>query len=746
MAIKAFSGAVSTQPLPDFNLNNIVDGDILIYNTATKSFINSNGSFATLAEVNQLIANINGGGSVDLSAYHTIENFNTAKAALDAAIALKADKTYVDAQIAGISNGNVDLSNYVTTGALSSALLNYSTSTQTTGEINTAIANATFFDGDYNNLHNTPTIPTLTGYATQLWVQQQINAIDNSGNVDLSNYVTTTALNTALSNLSIPTDVSDLTDTTNLLNSGSGGGISTAQLNAAIAVEETRALTAEASLQTQINDKASTSYVDQQIANVSSGGSVDLSSYVTETELQTELANYQPSIDLSNYYTKTQVDGLIPTVFSGDYNDLTNKPTIPTAFSGDYADLTNKPTIPDTSTFISETAIDSKIASAISGGTIDLSNYVTDTELATAISNATLGGGVTTIGALTDVAIDGTETTNHVLMYNAVNSLWENVDLDETFATKQYVTDELVQAVSNGTVDLAGYASESWVTQKLVERGDHFSGNYNDLVNTPILFSGDYTDLINKPASNADLSLQLIGQDLQLLNVEPDPDTVISTVSLSSLGDAIASNIDYADLQNLPNLFSGNYNDLVNRPNLFSGSYPDLANKPYIPSIAGLASETYVNDKWAEPEITGDRFFTHNVTQVAKVSNVVAATAENYVMSIITTDATPTEALLTTGSRIVIDDNSTVMYKVHIVGSDGTDHCGFKLQGIINKTSGTLALVGSPSKETLEDTTQIWTGSVEADITNSSLKIIVTGDTAKTVQWTIFVEQNSVKR
>ena len=729
MAIKAFSGAVSTQPLPDFNLNNIADGDILIYDVTSKAFINSNGSFATLAEVNQLIANINSGGNVDLSLYHTIADFNTSKTAIDAAIALKADKTYVDAQIAGISTGNVDLSNYVTTTALNGALANYSTSTETTGEINTAIANATFFDGDYNNLHNTPTIPSLTGYATQLWVQQQINALGNSGNVDLSNYVTTTALNTALANLTIPTDVSDLTDTTNLLSGAGGGGISTTQLNAAIAVEETRALTAEANLQSQINNKATVAYVDQQIANVASGGSVDLSSYVTETELATELANYQPTIDLSNYYTKTQVDGLIPTPFSGDYNDLTNKPTIP-----------------DVSTFISETEIDSKIASAVTGGTVDLSNYVTDTELATAISNATLGGGVTTIGALTDVAIDGTETTNHVLMYNAVNSLWENVDLDETFATKQYVTDELVQAVSNGTVDLAGYASEAWVTQKLVERGDHFSGNYNDLTNTPVLFSGDYTDLLNKPASNADLSLQLIGQDLQLLNIEPDPDTVISTVSLSSLGDAIASNIDYADLQNLPNLFSGDYNDLVNRPNLFSGNYNDLANKPYIPSIAGLATETYVNDKWAEPEITGDRFFTHNVNQVAKVSNVVAATAENYVMSIITTDATPTEALLTTGNRIVIDDNSTVMYKVHIVGSDGTDHCGFKLQGIINKTSGTLALVGSPSKETLEDTTQIWTGSVEADITNSSLKVLVTGDTAKTVQWTIFVEQNAVKR
>jgi hypothetical protein len=46
------------------------------------------------------------------------------------------------------------------------------------------------------------------------------------------------------------------------------------------------------------------------------------------------------------------VSGLVATgdlasvAFSGNYNDLTNKPTL---FSGDYNDLTNKPTIPDVS-------------------------------------------------------------------------------------------------------------------------------------------------------------------------------------------------------------------------------------------------------------------------------------------------------------------------------------------------------------------------------------------------------------
>ena len=61
-------------------------------------------------------------------------------------------------------------------------------------------------------------------------------------------------------------------------------------------------------------------------------------------------ANTITSSDIANWNSKTS--------FSGDYDDLTNKPTIPTktsdltndsgftTFSGDYDDLTNKPTIP----------------------------------------------------------------------------------------------------------------------------------------------------------------------------------------------------------------------------------------------------------------------------------------------------------------------------------------------------------------------------------------------------------------
>lgn len=40
---------------------------------------------------------------------------------------------------------------------------------------------------------------------------------------------------------------------------------------------------------------------------------------------------------------------------------------------------------------------------------------------------------------------------------------------------------------------------------------------------------------------------------------------------------------------------SGSYADLSNKPTLFDGNYNSLTNKPTIPSVSGLASETYVD-------------------------------------------------------------------------------------------------------------------------------------------------------
>jgi hypothetical protein len=715
LAIQAFSGGIQQLPTPDFNLStSIADGDLLVYRDVDKAFHNETNSFTTLAQVNQLIANINSGGSVDLSNYVTTTALAGEISTLNTSISLKADTTYVDAQIAGI--GTPDLSNYVTTAALSGTLANYDTSTQVTGKINTAIANATFFDGDYNNLTNTPAIPSLTGYATQAWVQNQIAT----------------------------TDVGDLTDVNSLLG---GGGATT--LGALTDVSTTGATTGQVlkyngtswapatdntagggggSNADTLDSQDGTYYLDyNNFTNTPSIPTDTNTTYtagsgltLTGTEFSLTYSHFDGQFSSLSGKPTTLVGYGITDAFNGQFSSLSGKPTtiagygITDAFDGVYSSLTGKPTIPADVSDLTDTT-NLLTGAAYTDASVDIHLNRSSATTGQVLSwNGTdfawttnSGGGATTLGGLTDVSSTA-PTSGQVLKWNSTNSEWEPA-LDATTG-----------------IGGSSYATEAYVDQKLTERGPHFSGDYNDLTNSPTLFSGSFTDLNNKPTTIAGYGITDSPTSLLDLNISDGNSGQVLTTDGSG-------NFTFTSA----GAFNGDYNALTNLPNLFSGNYNDLSNKPYVPSIAGLASTTYVDNKVQEP----------NVSKYVKVSNVVLAQHDNFVMSIETTDATPTEALLTTGNRIVIDNNSTVMYNVHIIGADGTDNYGIKLQGIIDRTSGTLALIGTPSKETLADTTNdTWSGSVSADTVNNSLKISVTGEASKTVNWTIFVEQNAVKR
>ena len=462
--------------------------------------------------------------------------------------------------------------------------------------------------------------------------------------------------------------------------------------------------------------------------------------------------------------------------FSGDFDDLTNKPTLfdgnynsligkPTPFSGSYTDLSDKPTITaaQTLTFTNNTlyisdgnSVDlSNLASGGSGsGSTDglTSNSVTSTlvldpgwDFIPATDAQQCLGSST--NRWTDIYIDDSTINigQNVLQAGSNNELiWNN----QTVATTDYVTAEIASVASGGQIDLDGYATESYVDQKLVERGHHFSGDYNALVNLPVLFSGDYNDLLNKPASSNDLVLTLAGSQLQLVDTATDPDTSISSIDLST----VTASLDYTMLGNLPNLFSGDYNDLVNRPNLFSGDYNDLSNQPYIPSIAGLASEQYVNNKHAEGTLYGDKLYTGSVTYEdfrQQKTSIVSHTANKreLVLAIQTTSAIPTEVLLSDSSRIEIAQNSTAMFSAMFVCASSSSSASFNIRGIINHSdAGIVQLIGSNITEILADEGDAWSADITADNTNNSLTITVTGSETTTVDWTIFCELSEVIR
>ena len=88
-----------------------------------------------------------------------------------------------------------------------------------------------------------------------------------------------------------------------------------------------------------------------------------------------------------------------------------------------------------------------------------------------------------------------------------------------------------------------------------IKAGNAFSGNYNDLLNKPLLFDGSWLNLTGRPS--------------------------FSSIALSG---------SYFDLINRPSLFSGNYNDLTNKPVLFSGIWQDITGKPTTLSGYGITN------------------------------------------------------------------------------------------------------------------------------------------------------------
>ena len=171
-----------------------------------------------------------------------------------------------------------------------------------------------------------------------------------SGNVDLSNYVTKSELQAKLDALDINIDLSSYAtkeELTNAINSidlsayakktdipSLEGYVTETELNAKGYLTQHQDLSAYA-LKTEIpslDGYATTEYVDNAIANVPSGGNVDLSNYYTKAETNALIPSLEgyatkeyvstainsiPATDLSNYYTKsetyskTEVDTLV---------------------------------------------------------------------------------------------------------------------------------------------------------------------------------------------------------------------------------------------------------------------------------------------------------------------------------------------------------------------------------------------------------------------------------------------------
>ncbi|MCR4737746.1 MAG: hypothetical protein K5846_06255, partial [Bacteroidales bacterium] len=246
--------------------------------------------------------------------------------------------------------------------------------------------------------------------------------------------------------------------------------------------------------------------------------------------------------------------------FSGDYNDLTNKPNLaPVATSGNYSDLSNSPQIPQIPQNVSAFQNDA---------------------------------GYITMDSVPSIPIN-------------VSAFYNDVPYLTSF------TEQQVLSIRNDTIFLTGGSfvklpagfdgNYNSLTNKPNLAAVATSGAYNDLTGkpnlAPVATSGDYNDLSNRPqipqipqnvsAFYNDVPYLTSFTEQQVLSIRND--TIFLTggsfVKLPAGFDG-----DYNSLTNRPNLFDGNYNSLTNKPNLApvatSGAYNDLTGKPNLAPVA----------------------------------------------------------------------------------------------------------------------------------------------------------------
>ena len=370
------------------------------------------------------------------------------------------------------------------------------------------------FSGNYNDLLNKPKIPTLiselendNNYVNQAYVEQRITDVATSGEIDLSDYVTTAQLNTKADKVhthsyedltekptlfsgkyadligkpTIPTKTSDITNDSNF--------VTTSQLN-------TKADTIHTHSYEDLTDKPT----------LFSGKYADLTGKPTIPTKVSELTND------SSFATTVQLSTKANTVHTHDYADLENKPIL---FSGKYIDLLDKPTIPSKT---SELTNDS--------------NFVDATALATK-ANLTHSHSYSDLedkpilfsGAYKDLTGKPTIPTKISELTN-----------DSSFATTSQLNTELNKKANTSHTHV-----------------------YSDILDAPVSFSGNYKDLINKPTIPTKVS------DLE--NDENFATTSQLNSGLNTKANSTHTH-SYAELEDLPTLFSGNYNDLLNKPKI----------------------------------------------------------------------------------------------------------------------------------------------------------------------------------
>ena len=144
----------------------------------------------------------------------------------------------------------------------------------------------------------------------------------------------------------------------------------------------------------------------------------------------------------------------------------------------------------------------------------------------------------------------------------------------------------------------------------------------------------------------------------------------------------------------------------------------------------------------------------HTSYRSGDFSGFADAQSNEYLARTQTTTAALTELFLDgTGGirRMTLAIGSAWRFEIHLVayetaGANAGWTAAYEIKGAIKNVGGTVSIVGSVSSNvTADDSSGVWTVTTDADNTNKSLRIQVTGQAATTIRWLAYVRTVEVK-
>ena len=303
--------------------------------------------------------------------------------------------------------------------------------------------------------------------------------------------------------------------------------------------------------------------------------------------------------------------------FSGDYNDLSNKPALKAvATSGSYNDLTNKPTIP---TVNNATLTIQKNGTNVQTFTANSSSDKTaNITVPTKVSELTNDSGFITDAGVTGVK--GSSETNY--RTGNVDITKANIGLGNVpNVSTNNQTPTFTQA--NTRANIASGETLTVILGKIMKF-------FADLKS--VAFSGSYADLSNKPTiptvNNATLTIQKNGTNVQTFTANQSTNATANiTMSKSDVGLGNVGNfkaVSTVASQGLTDTEKSNARANIGAgTSSFSGSYTDLTNKPTIPTVNNATLTIQKNGTTVKTfTANASSNVTANITVPTKVSEL----------------------------------------------------------------------------------------------------------------------------